>query len=448
MSSPVEITIPYKYSPRDYQLPIFKAMERGIKRFLWVVHRRGGKDKTFINLMATQVEQRKGAYFYYFPTLALGRKILWDGMDKDGFKFLDHFPKELIVKKNENEMKLIFAGGSTFQILGTDRLDVVGVNPIGCCFSEYAQQDPRVWEYIQPILLENGGWAAFNGTPRGKNHLYDMKNRALLDPEWFAEILTIDDTGVVSDENIAKARREGMSEEMIQQEFWCNFEFGLEGSYYAQLMAQAREEGRIGDVPHQKDYGVFTAWDIGVDDSNAIWFLQQVGSWIHAIDYYEFSNVGVDHYVNVVRKKEIENDYNYIAHYAPHDIEVREWGAEQAAKRIETARRLGLNLTKIPKVKIKQDGIDTVRALLPLIRFDRIKCKDGINALQNFQKVYNAKYKVFANQPLRNWAKHGADALETGAVALKIHGDIVTEDGMTAEQVKELEAEHYSEIVV
>lgn len=418
-------------------------MDRGFKRFLWVVHRRGGKDKTFINLMATQIPKRKGAYFYYFPTLALGRKILWDGMDKDGFKFLNHFPDGMITKKNENEMKVTFTTGATFQIMGTDRLDVVGVNPVGCCFSEYAQQDPRVWEYIQPILLENEGWAAFNGTPRGKNHLCDMMNRAMIDPEWFSEVLTIDDTNVVPPEHIAKARREGMSDEMVQQEYFCNFDFGLEGSYYAKLMSQAAEEERIGDVPYQSNYGVFTCWDIGVNDSNAIWFLQQIGTWIHAIDYYEFSNVGIDHYINVVRKKEIEHDYNYIAHYAPHDIEVREWGAEQAAKRIETARRLGLEFKKVPKISKKQDGIDTVRALLPLMKFDRKKCRDGINALQNFQKAYNVKYRVFADKPLNNWAKHGADALETGAVALKIHGDIGEEDGMTIEEIRQLEAEHF-----
>ncbi len=437
------ITLPHNYVPRDYQVNLFNAVESGVKRFLWVVHRRGGKDKTFINIMASMIPQRLGAYFYYFPTLALGRKILWDGRDKDGFKFLDHFPKGMIVKKNEHEMKLTLSTGSTFQILGTDRLDVVGVNPIGCMFSEYAQQDPRVWDFIRPILAENGGWAGFNGTPRGKNHLYRLLKMAELSDRWFTEVLTVDDTHAISAEDIQLERLEGMSEEMIQQEFYCNFEFGLEGSYYAQLMAEAYKEGRISDVPHNKSYGVFTSWDIGVGDTNSIWFLQQIGNWVHAIDYYEMSNVGIDHYATVCRKKEIEEGYNYIAHYAPHDINVREWGAEQAAKRIETARNLGVNFTRIPKVKNKQDGIDAVRALLPMVRFDRTKCKAGVEALQDFQKVFNEKFNCFADQPLRNWAKHGADAFECGAVALRLHGDLNTAS-MSEQEAKDLEEQYAS----
>jgi hypothetical protein len=253
---------------------------------------------------------------------------------------------------------------------------------------------------------------------------------------------------VVPTEHIEKARREGMSEEMIQQEFYCNFEFGLEGSYYAQLMSKAATDGRICEVPYDSSTGVFTAWDIGVDDSNAIWFLQQVGAMVHAIDYYEFSNVGIDHYIKICNQKAEKYGYQYTAHYAPHDIEVREWGAEQAAKRIETARKLGINFKKIPKIQRKQDGIDTVRGLIPLMKFNIFKCKDGINALQNFQKVYNAKFKVFADQPLRNWAKHAADALETAAVAIKLHGEIGKPSGMTEADVKELEDQYYPDVVV
>lgn len=438
------IKLPYKYTPRDYQIPIFKALDNGKKRLVQVMHRRGGKDKTFINLIANQIPQRLGAYHYYFPTASLGREVIWDGMDKDGMKFLDHFPQDMIAKKNEHEMKLTFHTGSTFRILGTDKLNVVGPNPVGCCFSEFGKQNPRVWDFVRPILTENDGWAAFNGTPRGKNHFYRMLQKAKLSDRWFSEVLTVDDTHAIPLSKIQEEREDGMSEEMIQQEFYCSFEFGLEGAYYAKLMAKAFSEGRIGDVPHQSDYGVFTSWDIGVGDTNAIWFLQQINNWLHAIDYYEMNNMAVDHYASICRKKEIEEGYNYIAHYAPHDIDVREWGAEQAAKRIETARKLGINFTKIPKVKNKQDEIDVVRAVLPLTRFDRKKCRAGIEALQDFQKEFNETYQIFANKPLDNWAKHGADAFGCGAVALKIHGDI-SGGGMSEQDARELESQYASQ---
>lgn len=407
----------------------------------YIVHN-SGKDKTMINLVANQLPQRVGAYYYYFPTAALGRKVLWDGRDKNGMKFLDHFPKAMIRKKNENEMKIEFVDGSTFQILGTDRLDVVGVNPVGVIFSEYAQQDPRVWDFVRPILVENEGWAAFNGTPRGKNHFHKLYNRALLNPErWYVSLLTVEDTGVIPLGEIDKEREDGMSEEMIRQEFYCDFDYGLEGSYYALLVHQMTQEKRIGVYPHIPALPVMTSWDIGVGDSNAIWFLQQDGMYINAIDYYEMSNVGVDHYARHLHRKELEEGYVYSSHYAPHDINVREWGAEHAAKRIETARNLGINFTKIPKVANKMDGIDSVRNLFPILRIDKTKCKRGIEALQDFQKQWNDKYQVYSDKPLRNWAKHGADALETFAVARQIHG-INTGRSMTQEQIAGLEKEY------
>lgn len=107
--------------------------------------------------------QRIGAYYYFFPTYNQGRKILWDGRDKEGFKFMDHIPQELRVRTDNQQMLIEIRGGSIFQIIGTDNVDsIVGTNPIGCVFSEYSLQDPIAWDYMRPILAENGGFAIFN----------------------------------------------------------------------------------------------------------------------------------------------------------------------------------------------------------------------------------------------------------------------------------------------
>src|SRR5208282_1870328 len=120
--------------------------------------------------------------------------------------------------------------------------------PIGCVFTEFSLQDPVAWTLIRPILRENGGWAVFNFTPRGANHgkeLYDMASR---NSDWFSQLLTVEDTGVLTDTDIQKERDEGMSEDMIQQEYYCSFTLGVEGSYYAKYLQQARDENRIGCV--------------------------------------------------------------------------------------------------------------------------------------------------------------------------------------------------------
>lgn len=431
----MKVILPFKYRPRPYQVNLYNAFNKGVKRFITIWHRRCGKDKTWFNIMVRAAFERIGAYYYYFPTLSEGRKIIWEGMDKDGFKFLDHIPKELILKKNDHEMKIKLSNGSLIQICGTDRLDVVGPNPVGAVFSEWPLQNPMAYDLIRPILRENDGWAGFNGTPRGKNHAFDMFNMAMNNPDWFCEKLTVDDTkGIIKQEDIQKDRDEGMSEELVQQEYYCSFEYGLEGSYFAQLMAEASGDGRIGSVPFEKDLPVSTAWDIGVSDSNGIWFFQDKGNWLHIIDYYEMNNVGIEHYANVLEMRSIKQGYVYNNHFAPHDIKVREWGSATATRK-ESASKLGIDFTIIPKVKFKQDSIDAARAIIPKCRFDRVKCKHGIDALQNYQKQWNKQYNVFADKPLHNWASNGADAFQTLAMAQKIY----IGSHMTVNNVRELE---------
>lgn len=223
------LKIPYNFEPRDYQRPVFEALERGIKRVISVWHRRAGKDKTFFNLMIRESIKRKGNYYYFFPTYSQGRKALWDGKDKDGFPFLGHIPAECIVKKNEAEMKINLSWGSMIQLIGSDNYDsVMGTNPVGCVFSEYALQDPKAWDFIRPILVENGGWALFNFTPRGRNHGWDLFQSALQDPSWFVHLLTIDDTKAISHADVQAEVKAGMPEELAQQEFWCSFNVGSE----------------------------------------------------------------------------------------------------------------------------------------------------------------------------------------------------------------------------
>jgi hypothetical protein len=213
--------------------------------------------------------------------------------------FLGHFPPEIVAKRNEQELKLTLVNGSIFQLIGSDNIDsVMSTNPVGCVFAEYALQDPNAWNYIRPILLENGGWAIFDFTPRGKNHGYDIYDMARKfmeagDPQWFAERLTVDDTGVLSAAQIDDERREGMDEDLIQQEYFCSFEGAQQGSYYGRQMSEAEKDGRITRVPYQPEIAVETWWDLGVADATAIWFTQTVGREIHCIDYLEASGEGL-----------------------------------------------------------------------------------------------------------------------------------------------------------
>lgn len=295
---------------------------------------------------------------------------------------------------------------------------IVGTNPIGCVFSEFSLQDPTAWTLIRPILRENGGWAMFNFTPRGANHAKDLADMARGNPEWHFQLLTVEDTKIISPAEIQKERDEGMSEDMIQQEFYCSFTLGVEGSYYAKYLQDARDEERIGNVPYDTQKQVCTAWDIGYGDSTAIIFYQVCGQEIHIIDYYENHGEGLSHYVKVLRDK----PYIYSDHFAPHDIESHSFSSGLSPK--EVASELGIRFITLPTLKITlESGIEAVRGLFPRIWIDEGKCKQLIKCLENYRKEFDQLNQVYRSRPVHNYASHGADAARYLSLAVKLHVD-------------------------
>lgn len=360
--------------------------------------------------------QRVGSYFYFFPSYAQGRKAIWEGADYNGFRFMDHIPRDLRKgDPNNTEMRQELKNGSIIRVIGTDNIDsVMGTNPVGCVFSEYSLEDPRAWEYVRPILLENKGWAVFNGTPRGRhNHLFRMYQMAEKNDAWFVSILGVDKTGVLTEADIQAERDSGMDEETIQQEYYCSWEGGMKGAYYVQQMELADKEGRICRVPYEEDLPVNTAWDIGVGDYTSIIFYQQSpGGEIRIIDHYATSGEGLPYYVRYLADK----GYVYGHHIAPHDINVRELGTGKS--RIEVARSLGLNFKVARKLPV-DDGINAVRALLGRCWFDKKKTEHLRDSLMSYSKVWDDKNQVFKNTPRHDWSSHDADAMRTMAVGRK-----------------------------
>lgn len=410
------IPIPYNYTARDYQLPFWEAMVEGKKRAVLVWHRRAGKDKTCWNYMIMKAIQQPGIYYYFFPKFSQGRKILWDGMDKTGFRFLDHVPKEMIEGvPNSTEMKIRLRNGSLLQVIGTDNCDAcMGTNPRGCVFSEYSLQNPVAWQLIRPILVENGGWAVFIMTPRGANHAKNLFDMSCVNPDWFSQRLTIDDTKVVTPEQIQAEREAGMSEDFIQQEFYCSFTLGVEGSYYAQYMQDAKDEERIGLVPWNRHTRVFTAWDLGYEDYCSIVFFQISGQQIHVIDYYENCLKGMDHYADVLKKK----PYVYDAHYAPHDADNHTFSSGMSTK--EVAAGLGITLTVLKTRNLRiSDGIEIVRGVFPRVWMDEKKCGQLIKCLENYRKEFDQRLEVYRERPRHDKYSHGADAFRYMAIAMR-----------------------------
>lgn len=433
----MKITLPHVYRPRDYQFPLFSCLDNGYKRGAVIWHRRAGKDLTFVNILVKECFKRVGTYFYILPFYKQARIIIWEGITSDGMAFTDFIPHQLIQHKDNQQMVIKLKNGSVIRFLGSDNIDsIVGTNPIGVIFSEYSLHRPQAWQYLRPILVENGGWALFNFTPRGINHAYNLYTAACADPSWFTEHLTISDTRrhdgrpVVSSQDIEMERASGMPEALIQQEYFCSFTAGVVGSYYATLIDSAYKKKRITSVPHEPALPVYTAWDLGVSDATAIWFFQIWGKEIRVIRYYETEGEGMPHYINYCKNLMDNEDYVFEEHFGPHDIEVREFTTGRSRR--EIAAELGFHFTVVPKLSIA-DGIEAVRSVIPLCWIDEKKCKQGIDALMNYQKRYNEKQQSYSDAPLKNWACHGADSFRYLAV---IVNELLEHDRYAVTKVK------------
>lgn len=373
-----------------------------------VWHRRSGKDLTDIAVVARAMAERVGSYYYLYPTYTQGRKALWEGKDKDGVPFLERFPRELLKgDPNTTEMKLEYKNGSLFRVVGVDKIDsVVGTNPIGCVFSEYSLQNPKGWDFLRPILAENGGWALFNGTPRGQNHFYDQFVQAQADPTWWTQLLTVDDTGAISPEVLEQERREMFAkygdDSLFRQEYYCDFLSAVLGAYYQNHYNRALTEGRITHVPYEEAVPVYTVWDLGIDDAMAVGFYQGVGVERRMIDYLEVTGMGLPQVIQLCKEK----GYTYGMHFAPHDIKVRELGTGKS--RLEVAESLGWHFEIVPNIGIL-DGIDAGRRLFNKLWIDQFKCKDFLKAIPQYTKDYDEERKVFKDYPRHDWTSHAAD---------------------------------------
>lgn len=277
----------------------------------------------------------------------------------------------------------------------------------------------EVYDFVIPqthSFCSNG--IISHNTPRGSNHGKDLFDMATANKDWYSQLLTVRDTGIVSEEGIQKERESGMSEDFIQQEFYCSFTLGIEGSYYARYMQEARDENRIGSVPWQQQSKVYTVWDIGFGDSTSIIFYQIIAGSIHIIDYYENHGEGLPHYARVL----LDKPYIYADHFAPHDIDSHQFSTGLSAR--EVGSSVGIRFTTLPTLKVRlEDGIEAARGIFPRVYMDEVKCKHLIKCLENYRKEFDDRMNSYKNRPRHDWTSHASDAFRYMAIATKIYVD-------------------------
>lgn len=212
--------------------------------------RRFGKSRLAAwTLLIEALKSKEKDVFYVAPTFQQAKDIMW-GMIKE----LGH---EIIASAHENTAVLTLVNGRKIYLKGSDRPDTLrGVGLAYIVLDEYADMKANVWEQIlRPALADVQGGAMFIGTPKGRNHFYEIYKlgESGKDPEWTSFHYTSYDNPLIPESEIEAAKR-SMSSFAFRQEFMSSFEAASRDLF--------KEEWIVIDEDEPKDGRYFIAVDL------------------------------------------------------------------------------------------------------------------------------------------------------------------------------------------
>lgn len=394
-----------------------------------VAHRRAGKTVACVNELiarALYTKKKHARYGYIAPFRSQAEEVAW--------QYLKDYSGRAAVKIMESELSIELPNGAKIRLYGSDNPNSFrGVYFDGVVLDEYGDMRPSVWSSVLlPTLADRNGFAIFIGTPKGKNHFFDIWQRSRgerlnqdetveqIQAQWFNLMLKASDSGILSPE-ILNEQRSQMSEDEYLQEYECSFEAAVAGAYYSKILQIIEGNGQVNDtVQWDPDFPVNAVFDLGFTDSTAVWFWQERFDGIAVIDFYENDTQHLGHYVQMLRGK----GYRYNRIWLPHDAK---------AKTLQTTRstveqfvdaelpRWDVDVNPIaivPNLSL-QDGIEAARLILPSCHFNKTRCKEGIEALRYYHREWDEVNKCFRDAPKHDWSSHPADSFRYFALVTK-----------------------------
>ncbi len=192
----------------------------------------------------------------------------------------------------------------------------------------------------------------------------------------------------------------------------------VEGAYYAECLAVARSEGRIGRVAADPLMTVRVFCDIGGTgaraDSFVMWVAQFVGREIRAINYYEAVGQPMAAHVAWLRGQGYTPDRAQI--WLPHDGETQDKVYDISYAR--AFRDIGYNVTVVPNQGkgAAKARIEAGRRLFPSIWFNEATTEGGLAALGWYHEKKD-EHRNIGLGPEHDWSSHGSDGFGLMCIA-------------------------------
>lgn len=215
------------------------------------------------------------------------------------------------------------------------------------------------------------------------------------------------------------------------------FEAVFEGAIYGTQMADLRAAGRITDFKLEKQFPIFTFWDIGLSDYTSVWLIQPVGRHFLVLDWFEAEAMPGSAMPDQMKRWSDKWNKPISAHFLPHDAETR---SPNDGKSYRSALEEGglRNIMVVPRTPDKWLGIGYVRDILPHCWFHKPNCDasrnangsphlpaetceefpSGIACLEGYQKDLSKNgTQSIREMPKHDIFSHSSDAFRTFAEA-------------------------------
>lgn len=183
------------------------------------------------------------------------------------------------------------------------------------------------------------------------------------------------------------------------------FDAVSEGTYYGEIIGLMEQNGQIGVFPHQRGLKVHTVWDLGVGKNMAVGFYQRdtTINRVRKIDYLEGEG---SEGLPEIAAKVLNKPYVYGRHFGPHDLEATDIGTGKTRR--ETAKALGISFTLVPD-HLVEERINATTVWLDRLDVNAETCKKWIRTMKSYEREWDEKRGMYKDDPLHNWASHGAD---------------------------------------
>lgn len=404
-----EIVLPYK--PREQFLGFHDRTHRWS---VLVVHRRAGKTVAGVNDLirdSLRCAKQSPRFAYVAPTYSQAKDVAWGYLKR----FTEPIPGRLVA---ESELHVTLPGDRRIRLYGSDNYDRMrGIYLDGVVIDEPADMDPAAWyDVIRPALSDRQGWCVWIGTPRGRDAFFRLWKEATESKEWFTMRLPASESHLLPQAELDSAKL-GMRavEGAYEREYECSFETPVAGSIYGEVINKARAAGRILSYEWNRTVPVFSAWDLGWNDSTTVWLWQVVGHDIHWIWHVRRTQRSA-----AEMALEILNSLIPVsAHFIPHDGGQHKPGEGKTYKQLLEESGL-MNVTVVPQCRSVWPGIDALRGLIYRSYFRIPQCEKGIEALEAYHAKDVTDGGTIAKEPVHDWSSHDSDAARTAAEALEL----------------------------